>query len=173
MELSDILYKYGACSASKVWARPWTNKRRAWWHCQNPGWLLWIACRVGVDKKLLLFAATSCIRYSLSTRVESQPAQNRVYTRLNLAEKWLDDPCDSYVARMKDMYDHNDFSCEGTALDRAARFIENGGNNSVLETGPANLIHDTVCNLPAQACALIRAIIPFELVLKHANISDD
>ena len=54
-----ILTELGACHEAVKWAGRKTHKK-AWETCKRGEWLLWIAGKVDIDRKLLVLAACAC-----------------------------------------------------------------------------------------------------------------
>jgi len=80
----DILTKLGACTEAVKWAGRKTHKK-AWGTCQRGDWLLWIAGKLNVDRKLLVLAACGCAR----TALKYIPAgEDRPRIAIETAEAW-------------------------------------------------------------------------------------
>jgi len=80
----DILTKLGACPEAVKWAGRKTHKK-AWGTCQRGDWLLWIAGKLNVDRKLLVLAACGCAR----TALKYIPAgEDRPRIAIETAEAW-------------------------------------------------------------------------------------
>jgi hypothetical protein len=55
----------GACSEARTWAKPYETLEAAWNACERGDWLLWLAGKLGLDRKRLVFAACQCARTAL------------------------------------------------------------------------------------------------------------
>ncbi len=82
MKFSDKLKKMNACRE----AVKWVGKRglmTAWRDCPRSDWMLWLAHRAGVDRKLLVLAACDCAETALKYIPEGEngPAEAIQVTR--------------------------------------------------------------------------------------------
>jgi len=80
----DILTKLGACPEAVKWAGRKTHKK-AWGTCQRGDWLLWIAGKLNVDRKLLVLAACGCARTALKY---IPVGEDRPRIAIETAEAW-------------------------------------------------------------------------------------
>ena len=80
----DILTKLGACTEAVKWAGRKTHKK-AWGTCQRGDWLLWIAGKLNVDRKLLVLAACGCARTALKY---IPVGEDRPRIAIETAEAW-------------------------------------------------------------------------------------
>ena len=84
----DILTELGACAEAVKWAGRKTPKK-AWETCKRGDWLLWIADKLNVGRKLLVLAACACAR----TALKYVPAgEERPRLAIEAAERWADNP---------------------------------------------------------------------------------
>ena len=58
-QLAELLSQLGACSEAREWAVNRTLKQ-AWAECERGDWMLWLAARVGVDRRAIVCAACDC-----------------------------------------------------------------------------------------------------------------
>src|SRR3972149_5439200 len=83
--ISDLLDSVGACKKAVDWA----GKRRvgaaAWRACPRADWMLWIAVRLGVDRRRVTLAACACARTVLR-HVPSGEQRPRI--AIETAERW-------------------------------------------------------------------------------------
>ena len=86
MKATDAIAKHGPCNEAVAWIGKRTPKQ-AWEQCPRGDWLLWIAARVGVDRKLIVRAACDCARTALKyvPRGEDRPR-----IAIETAERWCD-----------------------------------------------------------------------------------
>jgi hypothetical protein len=62
MSYRDRLRELGAClSAEELTALP-ESPREAWEQCERGDHLLWVAARVGVDRRVVVLASCACAR---------------------------------------------------------------------------------------------------------------
>ena len=54
------LERLGACCEAVERARAQKSPRAAWAKCRRADWMLWLATRVGVDRRLVVLAACDC-----------------------------------------------------------------------------------------------------------------
>ena len=80
----DLLRGLGACWEAKEWADGKTL-RESWNTCERGDWMLWLAARVGADRKRLVLAACACARLSLKY---VSPGEDRPRVAIETAEKW-------------------------------------------------------------------------------------
>ena len=73
------------CREALVWARAQPSYAKAWRACRRGDWLLWLAARVGVDRRLIVLAACDCARLSLRY-VPAGDDRSRV--AIETAERW-------------------------------------------------------------------------------------
>jgi hypothetical protein len=81
------LLRRGACADAVAWVGQRKDPRRAWHACERGDWLLWIAAKVGVDRKLVVRAACACAREALR-RVPQ--GEDRPRKCIEVAERWAD-----------------------------------------------------------------------------------
>jgi hypothetical protein len=87
-ELLSVLQAQYACGEAQAWVAQSTRKLAAkiWTDCKRGDWMLWIAARAGVDRKLLVSAACLCARQSLK-HVKS--GEDRPRLAIEAAERWV------------------------------------------------------------------------------------
>ncbi len=59
-ELNYEISKYHPCMAALKWISQFATAQEAWNACERGDWLLWIASKVGIDKRLLTLAKGRC-----------------------------------------------------------------------------------------------------------------
>jgi hypothetical protein len=57
---SERLQFYSPCIAAMEWAKSQKSAKLAWENCPRGDWLLWIAGKVAIDRKLLVMVACDC-----------------------------------------------------------------------------------------------------------------
>jgi len=115
----DILTKLGACTEAVKWAGRKTPKK-AWETCKRGDWLLWIAGKLNVDRKLLVLVACVCAR----TALKYVPAdEDRPRLAIEAAERWADNPTEKNKAAAWDAARAAAWAAGAAAWDaaRAAR----------------------------------------------------
>ena len=97
IDLGLALERVGACTDAREWLAGERRRRPAeggatlrdrWDACDRGDWLLWLAARVGVDRRLVVRAAVACAREALPIYERARPGDTRVRTCLDVAEAW-------------------------------------------------------------------------------------
>ncbi len=89
--LSDRIRDMDACREAQTWVNslpPETTPEAAWVACARGDWLLWVAARIGVDRKLLVLAACACARTALPFWEQRYPEDRRPHEAIEAAEAW-------------------------------------------------------------------------------------
>ena len=76
----------GACADAVEWAA--TTKgtpAQLWARCRRADWMLWIAARASVDRRLVVLAACDCARTALP---HVPPGEDRPLRAIETAERW-------------------------------------------------------------------------------------
>src|SRR5690606_8268922 len=76
-----------ACDDSLRWAATQESPLAAWRACEDGSWLLWIAARLGVDRRLVVTATCQCARLALPHVPEGE---DRPLKAIEAAERWVD-----------------------------------------------------------------------------------
>ena len=63
-------HRLNACEPARAWitkqlAIPGMTLRRMWRRCRRPDWLLWVAARLGVDRRYVVAGANACAHWAL------------------------------------------------------------------------------------------------------------
>jgi len=78
----------GPCEDAAVWVMDREGSAYAAWRaCERGDWLLWIAARLGVDRRLVVRAACACARTAL---VHVPEGEHRPLRAIETAEAWCD-----------------------------------------------------------------------------------
>jgi hypothetical protein len=87
-ELTAALTTHDACDEAIAWVESSRRKLAAkiWDDCERGDWMLWIAARAGVDRKLLVSAACLCAREALKY---VKPGEDRPRIAIETAERWV------------------------------------------------------------------------------------
>jgi hypothetical protein len=86
--LLRALESLGACAEALEWSGKRKLSRAAYLACVRGDWFLWLAVRVGVDRKLLVLAACDCARLALPIYEARHPDDKRPRTAIETAERW-------------------------------------------------------------------------------------
>jgi hypothetical protein len=81
----EILSKYDACAEAIAWAQTQPDASTAWAACERGDWLLWLAAKVHLDRKLLVRAACACARQALQYIPDGE---ERPRLAIETAEAW-------------------------------------------------------------------------------------
>ena len=88
MTLIEILEKHGACAEAKEWAKDRdSNLYNAWRACPRGDWLLWMASKLGIDRKLIVAAACDCAEEALKYVPDGE---DRPANAIRVTRAWLD-----------------------------------------------------------------------------------
>jgi hypothetical protein len=83
--LLPLLKKHGACHDALTWAAGRTVSEDSWLACDRGDWLIWIAARLGVDRRLVVLAACDCARLALPRIPDGE---HRPRLAIEAAERW-------------------------------------------------------------------------------------
>ena len=83
--LVTLLRSQGACTQSLDWAEGRTVSRESWEACERGDWLLWIAARLKLARKRVVYAACQCARQAL---VHVPAGEERPLAAIETAESW-------------------------------------------------------------------------------------
>ena len=86
IETLKILQKYNACKEAVDWIGD-RSLEQAWKDCPRGDWLLWLAGRVEIDRKLLVLAACKCARTVLQYVPKSE---EHLLKGFETAEAWCE-----------------------------------------------------------------------------------
>jgi len=86
-ELSRSLDQLNACSDAREWvaARPDRTPAELWTTCERGDWLLWLAGRVGVERRTVVLAACDCAEPALRYVPEGEERPRRA---LEITRAW-------------------------------------------------------------------------------------
>ena len=83
--LADLLRDLRACRDARDWAAPYATVEEAWAVCPRGDWMLWLAGKMGVDRKLIVLAACACARLALP---HVRASDTRPVVVIETAERW-------------------------------------------------------------------------------------
>jgi len=151
----DILTKLGACTEAVKWAGRKTPKK-AWETCKRGDWLLWIADKLNVDRKLLVLAACACAR----TALKYVPAgEERPRLAIEAAERWADNPTEKNKAAAWAAGAAGDAGAAAWAAARAAAAAWAAGAAWAARDAAWAAAHKDMAKI-------VRKIIPFSVICK-------
>ena len=75
-----------ACDEARKWCLTQPDYPTAWETCERGDWLLWLAGRIGVDRRLLVRAACACARLALP---HVPAGDDRPRHAIETAEAWV------------------------------------------------------------------------------------
>ena len=85
MSLTQHLRELDACSSAIEWVGD-RDPATAWAECPRGDWLLWVAGRLGADRRTIVLAACACARDALRF-VPS--GETRPLAAIETAERWV------------------------------------------------------------------------------------
>jgi len=85
MTWQDNLVRLSACNEAVEWAQNYETFPAAWKACKRGDWMLWLAARSGVDRKVLVLAACACARTALKYVAKGE---ERPRVAIETAERW-------------------------------------------------------------------------------------
>ena len=86
--LLNRLEKLDACSAAVEWIGE-RDLETAWKECPRGDWMLWLAGRVEIDRKLLVKAACKCAELVLPIYEKKYPKDSRVRNCIAVTLRWV------------------------------------------------------------------------------------
>ena len=75
-----------ACPEAMAWLETQETPREAWDTCERPDWMIWLAVRRGIDRKVLVRIACDCARTALRFVPEGE---DRPRLAIETTERWL------------------------------------------------------------------------------------
>ena len=82
---TELLTSRDACFEAVEWAQTQPSFAAAWADCERGDWMLWLAGRVSVDRKLIVLAACACARLTLN---QVSKGEDRPRIAIETAERW-------------------------------------------------------------------------------------
>lgn len=110
-ELLTWMHKHTACSGAREWVEESsaTTALEMWETCPRADWLLWCAPRIGIEKKLIVYAACQCARTVLHL---VKAGEDRPRIAIETAEAWCRD--EATIKQVRDA---------AAAADAAATYV--------------------------------------------------
>lgn len=84
----QLLVALEACTPALEWAADQGAASVAWAECPRGDWMLWLAARAGVDRRLVVLAACDCARLALPVWEDRYRDDARPRTAIETAERW-------------------------------------------------------------------------------------
>jgi len=75
-----------ACGEALEWLEKQESPRAAWDACERPDWMIWLAARRGIDRKIIVRIACDCARTVLRFVPEGE---DRPRLAIETTERWL------------------------------------------------------------------------------------
>jgi hypothetical protein len=142
MKFSDKLKSMNACPEAVEWVGK-RGLKTAWRDCHRGDWVLWLAGRVDIDRKLLVLAACDCAETALQYVPEGE---NRPAIAIQMSRNW----------------------CNGTAtideVRNAANAAANAANVAAYAAEAAEAAYDERKQAHKTCADLVRARIPYETI---------
>ncbi len=114
------LNRLKACKPALKWARTQDNPLDAWITCPRGDWLLWLALKLGVERRVVVQAACACARLALPFSEDERPLR-----AILLTERWLAGDKDVTLDKVKEAAEE----CREAALD-AGCFADYAASNA-------------------------------------------
>jgi len=117
MDCQKLLSKLHACTEARLWVGA-RELESAWNECERGDWMLWIAAKAGIDRKLVVLAACDCAETALQYVPEGE---DRPRIAIETARRWAAGECElSEVRRAADAADAADAAAAAAATYAAA-----------------------------------------------------
>jgi hypothetical protein len=99
VDLADMLCSLDACRSAVEWVehRYDLTLSELWDECDRGDWMLWLAARVGVDRKLVVRTAADCVETALRY---VPPGESRPRTTVETVRRWLRDEATNEEVRI-------------------------------------------------------------------------
>src|ERR1035437_102500 len=82
------LKRLNACNEALKWLGD-RDLTACWKECPRGDWMLWLAGRANVDRKLLVTAACECAKLALPIYEAEYPNDKRPHDAIKIALKWV------------------------------------------------------------------------------------
>jgi len=164
-----ILTEVGACHEAVKWAGRKTHKR-AWETCKRGDWLLWIAGKFDVDRKLLVLAACACAKTALKYVPNGE---DRPRIAIETAEAWTRGKATIEQVRVAADAAYAAYHAAAYAAYRAAAYAAYAAADAAAHAAyhaAAHAAYRAAADAAAHAAAhkdmarIVRKIIPFSVI---------
>lgn len=85
--LINWLLRHEACGPSLTWLAG-RDLATAWAECGRGDWMLWLAARAGVDRRMVVAACCACVRPLLLPRIPAFSGQQLARYATETVERW-------------------------------------------------------------------------------------
>ncbi len=148
----EILLALDACGDARQWADDLRGipARKAWEACKRGDWLLWLAAKLNVDRKLVVLAACDCAR----TALQFVPAgEERPRIAIETAEAWTrgEATIEQVRAAAAAAYADDDASAANVAYAAAAAYAASDARDTSLATFAEDVVQILV-DMKAPGC---------------------
>ena len=158
MKFRDKLKKMGACEAAVGWCGDRTAAQ-AYTDCERAEWMLWVATRIDIDRKLLVLAACACAE----TALKYVPAgEDRPRKAIETARAWCAGKAtlDDVVATSAAAWDARDTIAPIAAIAASAASAASSAACAAWDARAAIASVASSAAAEEDMCAIVRKIIP-------------
>jgi hypothetical protein len=155
--LLHLLEKYNACRDACIWAAGRAVAEDSWLACERGDWLLWIAARLGVDRRLVVLAACDCARLALPRIPDGE---HRPRLAIEAAERWARGEATIEEVR-----------AAASAADAYATYATYAASATSYAAYAAYAADDAYAAVPRTCADLVRARIPWAVVAERIEVS--
>lgn len=162
-ELKQQLITMSACNEAVEWVGDRTLKE-AWSECERGDWMIWLAGKLGIDRKLLVLAACDCAEQALKF---VQDGEERPRIAIETARAWCNG--DATIEQVRAAADAASVAASAAdAADAAASAAASVAYAAADATGYA--VYASAAASAADAASLklsaelVRTRIPFDLI---------
>ncbi len=89
MKHVEHLQQLGACREGIEWAATQPDIASVWANCRRADWMLWLAAKCHVDRRILVTVACEIARDVLPIFEAKHPTENRPRVAIETAEAWV------------------------------------------------------------------------------------
>lgn len=153
----------GACSEALDWLEAHDGSLYdAWRRCDRGDWLLWLAARVGIDRRLVVLAACDCAEPAL---VYVPEGEERPRVAIETARRWA--AGEATIADVNAAYGAAAVAkaayCAAAAAAVVAAYADANAANIAADAADADNVANGVASL-AHSARLVRRRIPWALM---------
>ncbi len=158
--LLNRLKKRNACSAAIEWIGD-RDLETAWKECPRGDWVLWLAGRANIDRKLLVKAACKCAELALPIYEKKYPKDNRVRNCIAVTLKWV-----AGKATIEEVREARKDACAAAAADADAYADTDTAAAAAADAYAAAYAAAAGEKMRKQCAAKVRRAIPFKEIEK-------
>lgn len=157
--LAQTISHLHPCREARAWLGDKTAAAEAWESCPRGDWTLWLAARVGVDRRLVVLAACDCAR----TALRHVPAgEDRPRLAIEAAEAWAAEPTEEKRAAAA--------AAAAAAYDARVAYAYAAADADAHAHAYAYAARDAYDATLKKCAALVRARIPAELIAESLRL---